>query len=196
MRIILFSRWTRKHSQFGIFSNCSSNKKIVQVSFEQNYWVFNVWPWWRPLVPWEAYHLGTVTSKFWAVCERLPFFLDARRCCVGCLSITVWMRWDDAPIGRAPRPVSNHEITARHKLLGLHQEVTSLQWISLAMTPMTFVIVHNILAYFTLSLSAAQVYVIKERCWFSQINFFVEYFPHRINIVFLSSQFYVIHIHR
>ena len=30
----------------------------------------------------------------------------------------------------------------------------------------------------------------KERCWFSQIDFFVEYFPHRINIVFLSSQFY------
>ena len=31
--------------------------------------------------------------------------------------------------------------------------------------------------------------MIKERCWFSQIDFFVEYFPHRINIVFLSSQF-------
>ena len=32
------------------------------------------------------------------------------------------------------------------------------------------VIVHNIFAYFTLSLSAAQVHMIKERCWFSQIN--------------------------
>ena len=42
----------------------------------------------------------------------------------------------------------------------------------------------------------SQVFMIKERCWFSQINFFIEYFPHRINIVFLSSQFYVIHIHR
>ena len=31
--------------------------------------------------------------------------------------------------------------------------------------------------------------MVKERCWFSQINFFIEYFPHRINIVFLSSQF-------
>ena len=58
------------------------------------------------------------------------------------------------------------------------------------------VIVHSIFAYFTLSLSAAQVYVIQERCWFSQINFFIEYFPHRIKILFLSSQFYVIHIHR
>ena len=58
------------------------------------------------------------------------------------------------------------------------------------------VIVHNIFAYFTLSLSAAQAYMIKERCWFSQIDFFVEYFPHRIKILFLSSQFYVIHIHR
>ena len=36
------------------------------------------------------------------------------------------------------------------------------------------VIVHSIFAYFTLSLSAAQVYMIQERCWFSQINFFVE----------------------
>ena len=29
-----------------------------------------------------------------------------------------------------------------------------------------------------------------------QIDFFREYFPHRIKILFLSSQFYVIHIHR
>ena len=32
--------------------------------------------------------------------------------------------------------------------------------------------------------------------WFSQINFLVEYFPHRINILILSSQFDVFHIHR
>ena len=50
------------------------------------------------------------------------------------------------------------------------------------------VIVHSIFVYFTLSLSAAQVYMIQERCWFSQIDFF-EYFPHRIKILFLSSQF-------
>ena len=31
--------------------------------------------------------------------------------------------------------------------------------------------------------------MIQERCWFSQINFFVEYFPHWINVLFLSSQF-------
>ena len=47
------------------------------------------------------------------------------------------------------------------------------------------VIVNNIFAYFTLSLSTPQVYMIKERCWFSQINFFVEYCPHRIDILFL-----------
>ena len=40
------------------------------------------------------------------------------------------------------------------------------------------------------------LHMIKERCWFSQINFFIEYFPHRINVSFLSSQFDVIHIHR
>ena len=52
------------------------------------------------------------------------------------------------------------------------------------------------MSYFTLSLSASQVYMIKERCWFSQIDFFIQYFPHRINVLFLSSQFHVIHIHR
>ena len=36
------------------------------------------------------------------------------------------------------------------------------------------VIVHRIFAYFELSLSAAQENMIQERCWFSQINFFVE----------------------
>ena len=56
------------------------------------------------------------------------------------------------------------------------------------------VIVHNIFAYLALSLSASQVYMIQERCWFFQINFFIEYFPHRIKILFLSSQFDVIHI--
>ena len=58
------------------------------------------------------------------------------------------------------------------------------------------VIVHSIFAYFALSLSAAQVYMIQERCWFSHINFCASYFPHRINILFHSSQFDVIHIHR
>ena len=44
-------------------------------------------------------------------------------------------------------------------------------------------------------MTASQVYMIQERCWFSQIDFFVENFPHRINVLFLSSQFHVIHIH-
>ena len=43
---------------------------------------------------------------------------------------------------------------------------------------------------------AAQVYMIQERCWFSQIDFFVEQFPHQMKILFLSSLCYVIHIHR
>ena len=37
---------------------------------------------------------------------------------------------------------------------------------------MVFVIAHNIFTYFTLSLSAAHVCMIQERCWFSQIDFF------------------------
>ena len=36
--------------------------------------------------------------------------------------------------------------------------------------------------------------MIKERCWFSQINFFIEHIPHRINVLFLSSQFDVTQI--
>ena len=31
--------------------------------------------------------------------------------------------------------------------------------------------------------------MIEEWCWFSQINFFIEYFPHWITILFLSNQF-------
>ena len=31
--------------------------------------------------------------------------------------------------------------------------------------------------------------MIKERNWFSPIDFFVEYCPHRINVLFLSNQF-------
>ena len=57
------------------------------------------------------------------------------------------------------------------------------------------VIVHNIFAYFTLSFSAAQVCTIQERCWFSKVNFLIDYFPHRIKILFLSSQFYGFHTH-
>ena len=58
------------------------------------------------------------------------------------------------------------------------------------------VIVHNIFAYFAFSLRTSHVYMVKEWCWFSQIKFFIECFPHWINVVFLSSQFGVIHIHR
>ena len=31
--------------------------------------------------------------------------------------------------------------------------------------------------------------MVKERCWFSQINFFIGYFPHPINIVFFPANF-------
>ena len=53
-------------------------------------------------------------------------------------------------------------------------------------------IIYSIFACFTLSLSTLQVNMIQERCWFSQIDFFVKYFPHRINVLLLSSQFYVV----
>ena len=44
------------------------------------------------------------------------------------------------------------------------------------------VIVNNVFAYFRLSLSTSQENMIKERCWFSQIDFFIQYFLHRIKI--------------
>ena len=58
------------------------------------------------------------------------------------------------------------------------------------------VIVNNMFVFFAMSLSTSQVYNIKEWCWFSQIDFFVKYFPHRNDVFFLASQFEVIHIHR
>ena len=47
------------------------------------------------------------------------------------------------------------------------------------------VIVHNIFACLALSLSALQMYMIHERCWFLPNGLFFEYFPHRINVLFI-----------
>ena len=58
------------------------------------------------------------------------------------------------------------------------------------------VIVNNIFACFTFSLSAPQVNVVKEWCRFSQIKAFHGYFPHWVYVLFLSSQFDVIHTYR
>ena len=54
-------------------------------------------------------------------------------------------------------------------------------------------IVHNFFAWLTFSLNATQINVAKEWCRFSQINVFHEYFPHWVNVQFLSSQFYIVH---
>ena len=52
------------------------------------------------------------------------------------------------------------------------------------------VIVHKNFAHLALSLSAAQVYMIQERCWFSQIDFFVVVSTSDQNFVsFQPSQF-------
>ena len=58
------------------------------------------------------------------------------------------------------------------------------------------VIVNNIFAYLTFSLSATQVNKVKEWCWFSQFNVFRKYFPSRIDVLFLFTQFYNIHVHK
>ena len=51
----------------------------------------------------------------------------------------------------------------------------------------TSVIIHNVLANLTFSLSTTQINMVKEWCWFSQINVFHEYFPRRIDVLFLSN---------
>ena len=55
------------------------------------------------------------------------------------------------------------------------------------------VIVYNILAYLTFSLSTAQINMVKEWCRLSQINVFHGYFSHCVKILFLSSQFEIVH---
>ena len=49
------------------------------------------------------------------------------------------------------------------------------------------VIVHCIFAYLALSLSKSQVYMINKRCWLTQNDFFIEYYPHRINVLFPAN---------
>ena len=51
------------------------------------------------------------------------------------------------------------------------------------------VLVYNIFACLTFSLSATQIYGVQERCWFAQIDFFHKYFPHWVNVLLLPSQF-------
>ena len=57
------------------------------------------------------------------------------------------------------------------------------------------VLVNNIFFLLLLSLSFSQANMIMEWCLFSQIRFF-EKFSHRINVLFLSGHFDVMHIHK
>ena len=58
------------------------------------------------------------------------------------------------------------------------------------------VIVHDIFARFAFSVSATQINVVKEWCWLAQTDFFHKYFQHWVDVLFLSSQFFVVHMHR
>ena len=55
------------------------------------------------------------------------------------------------------------------------------------------VIVCNIIACLTLSLSATQKYMVKAWCPFFQNNVFHQYVPSRIVVLFRSSHFYIVH---
>ena len=51
------------------------------------------------------------------------------------------------------------------------------------------------LCSFRILLKCNQINVVKEGRWFAQIDFFHKCFPHWVNVSFLPSQFYVVHIH-
>ena len=69
--------WTNKHSQFGTFfqpssinalSSCLSHKKPTsgcpcRFRSSRNHGIFNVWPWFGPLAPWQTY---SYIWTFWA----------------------------------------------------------------------------------------------------------------------------------
>ena len=63
----------------------------------------------------------------------------------------------------------------------------SASWFLMSMYSICSVILNNIFTDFTLSLSTSQEYMIKERCWFSQMDFFVENFFH-IGTIFCFFQ--------
>ena len=58
------------------------------------------------------------------------------------------------------------------------------------------VIIHNIFANLAFSLSATQINMVKQWCWFSQINVFQENLPSRFYVCSLACQFDIVHIHR
>ena len=67
VRIVLFSRLTDKHSQFGTFPNRiprelpqtvsqqSCHRMTEQISLKRNDWIFHTGPWFRPLVFWYTF---------------------------------------------------------------------------------------------------------------------------------------------
>ena len=55
----------------------------------------------------------------------------------------------------------------------------------------------TILAYYlAFSSTAIHTHMAKERCWLFQINVFHLYFPCWTDVLLLSNQFYIVHIHR
>ena len=56
------------------------------------------------------------------------------------------------------------------------------------------VLVHNILADLTLSLSATQIYMVKKWCLVLPVNVFHENFPSRFYVFYLACQFDIVHI--
>ena len=97
-------RWTKRQSQFGSFlhpssnrisSNCFSHNNPANgcpYKFRSKSTIFNDCPGIRSFVSWKTY---PYVWTFWLRnCEQprsvLRFYLSVGRCCISCLSVTIW----------------------------------------------------------------------------------------------------------
>ena len=153
----------------------------------------------RPILA-KYKHLEQFESMFVAILQQISFLLlwsGGHRCMEKILCRVVasscWLTHNIAP------HTSLHDLPY-HKTMKKYEDFQSMKLFCSTRWNSRFkhgsVIVHNIFSYFTLSLSASQVYMIKERCWFSPSRLLCWVLSTSDQCFFLSSQFYVIHIHR
>ena len=145
-------------------------------------------------------------SKLWTILQLTHFLLlwmDDNPRMVSRLCIMVALFY--SPVRNFFPRISLHDLPCHRtkKILFLHRVSPWLLFLVIFHSSCgnpgfghTSVIVHNIFANLTFYLCATQINMVEEWCWFSQINVFHKDFPSQINVLFLSSQFDVIHIHR
>ena len=111
-------------------------------------------------------------------CMELILCRVVESSCLPTHNIVPHVSWHDLPCHRTTKKYADFPIMVISQLL------LRKFWIQA-----WFCLCQQYLCLLHIAFECIQVYMIEERCWFSQINLFVEYFPHQINILFLSSQF-------